>query len=52
VRAKSAADIGQAIGMWRAAGAGFFKSTKTAPALPVQEAITNTAELLKALGTK
>lgn len=49
--AESAADIAQAIGMWRAAGAGFFKSTRTAPAEPVQEALSRTGELLKVLGS-
>ncbi len=49
--AESAADIAQAIGMWRAAGAGFFKSTRTAPAEPVQESLARTDELLKALGS-
>lgn len=48
--AESAAAIEQAIVMWRAAGAGFFKVTKTSPAMPVQESIPRTAELLKALG--
>ena len=29
----------QAIGTWRAAGAGFFKLTKTSPMMPVQELV-------------
>jgi len=49
--AENAADIDQAINMWRATGAGFFNVTKTAPAMPVQEAISNTAELLKTLSS-
>jgi len=40
----------QALVMWRAACPGFFKTTKTAPALPVQESIPLTAALLKTLG--
>ncbi len=49
--AESAADINQAITMWRAAGAGFFKSTKTAPAQTIQELLAQQGELLKALGS-
>lgn len=49
--AESAADISQAINMWRAAGAGFFKFTRTAPAEPVQETLSRTDELLKSLGS-
>jgi len=47
--AESASDIADSLNMWRAAGAGFFKQTKTAPATPVQEALAGTTELLKAL---
>jgi len=49
--AESAADIGRAIAMWRAAGAGFFKSTRTAPAQTIQELLVEQGELLKALGS-
>jgi hypothetical protein len=38
--------------MWRVAGAGFFKATKTAPAQPVQDVITQHGELLKLIGSK
>jgi len=48
--ADSAAAIDQALTIWRAAGAGFFKSTRTAPAQPIQEAMPLTGEILKALG--
>jgi len=48
--AETAADINQALAMWRAAGAGFFKTTRTAPAMPIQESMPLTAELLKTLG--
>lgn len=48
--AESAADINQALTMWRAACPGFFTTTKTAPALPVQESIPLTAALLGTLG--
>ncbi len=47
--ADNAADIMQAIDMWRAAGAGFFKMTKTAPAMPIEELMPKAAEMLKAL---
>ena len=49
--ADSAQAINQVLVMWRAACPGFFKTTKTAPAIPVQEGIASTAELLKTLGT-
>jgi hypothetical protein len=45
--AESAADIADAINMWRAAGTGFFKSTRTAPAEP----LSRQGELLKALSS-
>ena len=48
--AESAAAINQALVMWRAACPGFFKTTRTAPAMTVQESIPLTAELLKTLG--
>jgi len=47
--AESAADINQALTMWRAACPGFFTTTRTAPAMPVQESIPLTGELLKTL---
>ena len=47
--ADTAADISQAINVWRAAGAGFFKFTKTAPAMPIQEDAANAQGILKAL---
>jgi hypothetical protein len=49
--AESVADINRGIGMWRVAGAGFFKSTRTAPAQPVTEALAQTGELLQALAS-
>ena len=47
--AESAAHIDKAVYMWRVAGAGFFKCTKTAPALPVVDAIAQHGELLKTI---
>ena len=43
--ADTAADAFRAIALWRAAGAGFFKVTKTAPVLTVQEIIPLGAEI-------
>jgi hypothetical protein len=42
-------DVHRAIELWRAGGAGFFKSTRTAPAMPIQQMMANTAEILKAV---
>ncbi len=47
--AESVADISRAINAWRAAGAGFFKSTRTAPAQTIEESVSQQAELLKTL---
>lgn len=49
--ADSAASINHAIMIWRAAGIGFFKTTRTAPVTSVQEHMALYDELLKALGT-
>jgi hypothetical protein len=49
--AESVADISQALDVWRVAGAGFFKSTRTAPAQSIQEAATQQSDLLKSLGS-
>jgi uncharacterized protein YfaA (DUF2138 family) len=49
--AESAADVDKAVYMWRAAGAGFFKNTRTAPAQPVQDVIAQHGELLKTLSS-
>ena len=51
LEADSAADVFRAIDVWRAAGAGFFKFTKTAPVLPVEELIPIAAEMQQALGS-
>lgn len=49
--AENAADVDRAIYIWRAAGAGFFKSTKTSSAMPIQEHAPVVAELLKAVAS-
>lgn len=51
LEADSAQVVSDALSMWRAAVPGFFKVTKTAPAIPVQEAIPATARILQSLGT-
>lgn len=51
MEAESVADISDALNIWRTAGAGFFKFTKTAPTEPVQEALSRNGELLKALAS-
>jgi hypothetical protein len=49
VESDSAQAVSDALGMWRAAVPGFFKVTKTSPAVTVQEAIPATAKLLQML---
>jgi hypothetical protein len=49
VEAETAAQVNDAIMVWRAAGKGFFKHTRTAPALPVQEAIGASLQLANKL---
>ena len=49
--AESIAAMDRAISMWRAAGTGFFKYTKTAPAMPVQELMPLTVELLNTMAS-
>ena len=46
--AESAADIGRALDTWRMAGVGFFKSTRTAPAMAIQESMSSGVETLRA----
>ena len=48
--AETAAAATRAINLWRTAGAGFFRTTRTAPAVTVQEAIQLGAEDLSSLG--
>jgi hypothetical protein len=49
--ADNAADVFRALDLWRAAGAGFFKVTKTAPALPIQELMPLGAEITEAVAS-
>ena len=51
LEADTAADAFRTIDLWRAAGAGFFKLTKTVPAMPIQDLIPIEAEILNALST-
>lgn len=50
VEAESAAAVKEAITQWRARGPGFFKCTKTAAAMSVQEPIALSGEIVKAVG--
>ena len=50
LEADSVEDVFRALDLWRASGAGFFKLTKTAPVLPVQEVIPIGQEILQSLG--
>ena len=50
LEAERAEEVFRALDLWRAAGAGFYKSTKTAPALPIEQVIPIGADVLKALG--
>ncbi len=49
--ADRAEDAYRAVELWRAAGAGFFKSTRTAPALPIQQVIPLVGDIQQALGS-
>ena len=48
--AESAADVVRSLDVWRFAEGGFFKSTKTAPIIPIEEGIPLGQEIMKALG--
>ena len=47
--ADSAAAAIQMLDVWRLAGAGFFKATKTAPAMPIPEAVALSTSIVEAL---
>ena len=51
LEADNAADVFRAVGLWRVAGAGFFKSVKTAPAMPLQELIPIAGEMVQAVAS-
>ena len=46
LEAERAEDVVRAIDLWRASGAGFFKSTRTAPAIPIQDPIPVAADIV------
>jgi hypothetical protein len=48
--AQNAADVIKSIDVCRMAEGGFFKSTKTAPVIPVEEAMPISESFVKALG--
>ena len=49
--ADNAEDAFRVVDLWRAAGTGFFKTTKTSPAIPVQDVIPLSAEIQQRLGS-
>ena len=51
LEADNAEDVFRAIDLWRAAGAGFFKFTKTSAALPIQEVIPIAADIQQSLAS-
>jgi hypothetical protein len=50
VNADDPAAVERGIAVWRAAVPGFFKCTRTAPALPIAEALPLHLEVVKSLG--
>lgn len=50
LEADSAADVQRALGQWRTAGDGFFESTKTAPAMPVEDVMGIAQDMVEKLG--
>ncbi len=48
LEAENAIDVFKTLDMWRTK-AGFFKTVKTAPALPVQEAVPQLSEFIQSL---
>jgi hypothetical protein len=51
LEADSEAAVSRAMNVWRAAGTGLFKCTKTSTARPVQEEMEGSGELLKMLAS-
>ena len=49
--AESAQDASLSLELWRAAGAGFFKMTKTAPAVPIEESMPVMEKMFEALAS-
>jgi len=52
MEADSAEAAYRALDLWRASGAGFFKSTKTSPALPIDQIIPIAADVQKTLASR
>ena len=51
LEAEKAQDVTLSLDLWRAAGAGFFKMTKTAPAVTVEELMPVAEKMLKDLAS-
>lgn len=49
--ADSAESISNALNLWRSVGTGFFKRTRTAPAVPVEQAMARGQEILDELAS-
>ena len=49
IEADNAEDVFRALELWRGSGAGFFKFTKIAPMVPVQDVIPIAQEIQQAL---
>ncbi|PKB73429.1 MAG: hypothetical protein BZY75_01945 [SAR202 cluster bacterium Io17-Chloro-G7] len=49
--ADTAEQAQRTLNVWRSAGAGFFKFTKMAPSMPVQDVIPISANIQEALGS-
>jgi Protein of unknown function (DUF3303) len=51
IEADNSWDVFSTVSMWRSASPGFFRMTKLAPAMPVQEVMPREGELLKKLAS-
>ena len=49
LEAETASDVGRTLNAWRTAVPGFFKFTKTSPAMPLQDAIAAGQELQQSI---
>jgi hypothetical protein len=49
VEAERVEDVQRALDLWRVSGAGFFKSTRTAPAMPIQQMIPASQAVIQAV---
>ena len=52
IEAENVADVFESLNLWRAAAPGMFKSTKVAPAMPVQDLMGQMGQLMEKLSQK